>query len=88
MEMDATAIIEQRLKRHTEWFFTHVVNHCKTTEQATYALCASTHDMLHMFWRVLNKNLPTQEAKAAFKVALDTAILSQGMSVQIHEFDS
>ncbi|CAB4240830.1 hypothetical protein UFOVP23_24 [uncultured Caudovirales phage] len=64
-----------------------IIVRCGNTEEATYALCCFTHHMVDMLFKVINANMPAQEAKCAFKVAIDTALLDIGMSVAIHEFN-
>lgn len=59
---------------------------CDDTEDGTYYLCSLMHDSMKMFYSILSRNLDSQQAKAAFKVAIDSVLLEKGMSVQIHEF--
>jgi hypothetical protein len=39
-----------------------------------------------MLYSIISKSMDSQQAKAAFKVAIDTVLLDHGMSVVIHEF--
>lgn len=69
-------------------FTTEIISSCKTTEEAIYATTCLTHDFTQMLYKAIHRNVPLQEAKAAFKIALDSVLLDYGMSIAIHEFNA
>lgn len=79
--------IDNTLNKLLYQFNDKIISRCTNTEEATYALCVFNHHMMAMLFKVINANMPLQEAKAAYKVALDTVLLDYGMSVAIHEFN-
>ena len=82
----AMAEIDARNNFLLEMFNQKVYTQCKNTEERSYALCSITQDLLHMLFMHIQANMPTQEAKAALKVALDAILLNHGMHISIHEF--
>lgn len=76
------------LLEHQKNFILKVLQkECQDIGDGTYYLTSLTHDILRMLMSIMNRNMPQQEAKAAYKVALDTVIADFGLSVMIHEFN-
>lgn len=80
-------IIEYKLNKIDSFIFTNLINQITDTEQMSYVLTRLTQDYLRMTHFHLTKNMPSQEAKAAMKVILDTVLMSYGMHVRIDEFE-
>jgi len=85
MHHDRQRTIELNLRRVEERVNT-ILAKCETKEEASFAICALAQDMIRKFYFCVNTFLGQQEAKAAFKIALDCVLLDYGMSVVIHEF--
>lgn len=79
--------LDKLLQRQGETVLRILSNDCVDISDGTYYLCGLTHDTLRMLYSIMKNNMTSQEAKAAYKVALDSVIMDFGMSVQIHEFN-
>jgi len=81
------AKLDMIINRHGQVILSNLANVCQDKEQGTYYLCSLTQDLLKMLYSIINSAMSPQEAKAVFKVAVDTVIMEHGMSIQIHEFN-
>ncbi len=86
MKPEKQAAIEKKINSLLYVFNDKIICQCKSTEEATFAVCRLNLYLTDMLMKVMQANLPAQEAKAALKVALDSALFDHGMSVMIHEF--
>jgi hypothetical protein len=78
--------LDKLLQQHGDIVLKNLAKACVDVNDGTYYLCGLTHDTMRMLYSIINKNMDNQQAKAAFKVAIDTVLLDYGMSVAIHEF--
>jgi hypothetical protein len=80
-------VLDQILREHGKIVLKNLANHCTDVNDGSYYLCSLTHDSMRMLYSIISKNMESAQAKAAFKVAMDTVLLDYGMSVAIHEFN-
>lgn len=79
--------IDYRIEKNKEAFLKIILSNCKSSEESVYATCALALDYMRMHYKALSACVPQQEAKAAFKITLDTFLCEYGMSVRVHEFE-
>lgn len=78
--------LDKLINQHGQVIMSNLAKKCNTTEEGVYYLCSLTQDLLKMLYSIINSGTSPQEAKAVYKVALDTVLLEYGMSVAIQEF--
>lgn len=81
------ARIDALVKKQGETILKTLRVNCINLGDGTYYLCSLTHDVMRMLYSIISRNMTSQEAKSAFKVALDDVLVAYGLSVQIHEFN-
>lgn len=79
--------LDIRIKNNLNYFLKHILSNCRGSEEAVYATCSLMLDFMRLHMKALQANLPTQEAKAAFKVGVDAFVVEQGMALKIFEFE-
>ncbi len=87
MEITNTQKLDALLNRHGSYILKTLQKECVDISDGAYYLTGLTHDTMRMLYSIMSRNMTSQEAKAAFKVAIDTVLLDYGLSVAIHEFN-
>lgn len=80
------AAIDREMERIKGAFGNNIASRCEDSEELIYSTCSLMIDFLRMNYAAINGNVPQQEAKAAFKIALDSVLIDYGLSTVIHEF--
>jgi hypothetical protein len=86
LNLERQQFIDKKMGSFKFKFLNDFISSCRDSEEAVYATCSLTQDFMQMLFKAVNSKVPQQEAKAAFKIALDSVLLDYGMSVAIHEF--
>lgn len=71
---------------HRDLTLENLQHYCAGPNEGACFLSGLTHDAIHMLFSIIRRHMSQQEAKTAFKIVIDAALLDYGMSVQIHEF--
>lgn len=79
--------LDSLLDKQGEFILRVLQKECIDVTHGTYYLTCLTHDVMKMLFSIMSRNMPQQEAKAAYKIALDSVLLNYGLSVNIHEFN-
>jgi hypothetical protein len=85
--MNNHEFLESRIKQQGNLILKTLTKDCADLEDGSYYLCGLTQDIMRMLYSIISRNMPAQEAKATFKIAIDAVLISHGMSVNIHEFN-
>lgn len=86
MDIERQYVIDKSLGQMKAYFLQHVIATSKEKDEAVYATCCLMLDFALMHYKAIKNCVPQQEAKAAFKISLDSLLVEHGMSVAIHEF--
>jgi len=78
--------LDIRMENNKNAFLRGILGYCKTTEESVYVTCSLALDYMRMHYKAISHVADQQQAKAAFKVAMDALLVEYGMSVVIHEF--
>lgn len=85
--MNRHEFLESLIKKQGTIILKTLTKDCQDLEDGTYYLCGLNADIMRMLYSIISRNMPAQEAKAAFKITLDSVLVAHGMSVEIHEFN-
>lgn len=84
---DRVGFLERLIQESNKHSFKKVISCASDNNEMAYILTSFTQDWVRLSMMNLNNQLPSQEAKAAMKVILDTVLLDYGLHVRIDEFD-
>lgn len=79
--------LDVRMEKNKEAFLKYILGNCQDKQEAVYVTCSLALDYMRMHFKAIQNCVPQQEAKAAFKIAMDAFLVEYGMSVAIHEFE-
>ena len=86
MNSSRIIILDRAVDSIKQRFMKEVLSKCIDKNEGAYVLCALMHDFMNMTYSAISQECESQEAKAAFKIALDQVLIEYGLSVAIHEF--
>lgn len=79
-------VMDKKINHILGLFLKNVIQKADSKSEAAYACTSICQTSVAMLLVNLLNMLPAQEAKAAFKVVMDGALLEHGMHLSIQEF--